>query len=75
MAETATKQTGTVAWFNKTKGYGFIKPEGGGKDVFVHITAVQAAGLQGLEENDRVSFAVGRDQQGKLSASELAVLR
>ena len=48
--------TGTVKWFNPTKGYGFIQPESGGSDVFVHITAVQKAGLQGLDENAKVEY-------------------
>lgn len=47
--------TGTVKWFNATKGFGFIQPQNGGKDVFVHITAVQAAGLNGLDDNQKVS--------------------
>ena len=50
--------TGTVKWFNTTKGYGFIMPQDGGKDVFVHITAVQAAGLRGLNEGQKVSYEV-----------------
>ena len=50
--------TGTVQWFNADKGYGFIQPEGGGKDAFVHITAVQAAGLRDLAENQRVTHEV-----------------
>ena len=50
--------TGTVKWFNATKGFGFIQPAGGGKDVFVHITAVQAAGLIGLDDNQKVSYDV-----------------
>jgi CspA family cold shock protein len=48
--------TGTVKWFNPYKGFGFIQPEDGGKDVFVHVTAVQAAGLQSLNENQRVTY-------------------
>ncbi len=48
--------TGTVKWFNPTKGYGFIQPDDGGKDVFVHISAVEAAGLRGLDENQKVSY-------------------
>ena len=48
--------TGTVKWFNTTKGYGFIVPQDGGKDVFVHITAVQSAGLRGLNEGQKVTF-------------------
>ena len=55
---------GTVKWFNAQKGYGFIQPEGGGKDVFVHVTAVQAAGLRGLNEGQRVSFDVEADKRG-----------
>ena len=62
--------TGTVKWFNAQKGYGFIQPEGGGKDVFVHITAVQAAGLQDLAENQKVSYEVVRDR-GKEAAANL----
>jgi len=50
--------TGTVKWFNATKGFGFIVPQDGGKDVFVHITAVQAAGLKGLNDGQKVSFEV-----------------
>ncbi len=62
--------TGTVKWFNAQKGYGFIQPEGGGKDVFVHITAVQAAGLQDLAEGQRVTFGVVRER-GKEAAGNL----
>ncbi len=62
--------TGTVKWFNATKGFGFIEPQGGGKDVFVHITAVQAAGLRGLDENDKVTYDVVMDR-GKESAGNL----
>ncbi|MBL8663356.1 MAG: cold-shock protein [Alphaproteobacteria bacterium] len=57
--------TGTVKWFNATKGFGFIAPDGGGKDVFVHVTAVQRAGLQSLSEGQRVSFDVVDDRKGK----------
>lgn len=64
--------TGTVKWFNATKGYGFIQPEDGGKDVFVHITAVEAAGLRGLDENQKVSYELERDKRsGKESAGQL----
>ena len=55
---------GQVKFFNTTKGFGFIAPEGGGKDVFVHMTAVQAAGLRGLNEGQRVSFDVEADKRG-----------
>ena len=55
---------GQVKFFNTTKGFGFIAPDGGGKDVFVHMTAVQAAGLRGLNEGQRVSFDVEADKRG-----------
>lgn len=63
---------GTVKWFNATKGYGFITPDEGGKDVFVHITAVQAAGLQGLQDGQRVSYELATER-GKTSAANLKV--
>jgi CspA family cold shock protein len=63
--------TGTVKWFNATKGYGFITPDDGGKDVFVHITAVERAGMQSLVEGQRVSFQVIPDRRG-LKAVDLA---
>ena len=62
--------TGTVKWFNAQKGFGFIQPEDGGKDVFVHITAVQAAGLNGLDENQRVTDEVVTER-GKQAAANL----
>ncbi|MGE0409708.1 MAG: cold-shock protein [Amphiplicatus sp.] len=63
---------GTVKWFNATKGYGFITPDEGGKDVFVHITAVQAAGLKGLNDGQRVSYELATER-GKTSAANLKV--
>ena len=64
--------TGTVKWFNSTKGFGFIGPDDGGKDVFVHISAVEAAGLRGLDENQKVSYELERDKRsGKESAGQL----
>ena len=62
--------TGTVKWFNPDKGFGFIQPGDGGKDVFVHITAVQAAGLQTLNENQRVTYEVVTER-GKQAAANL----
>jgi len=62
--------TGTVKWFNTQKGFGFIQPENGGKDVFVHITALQAAGLRELNEGQRVSYEV-QMERGKESAGNL----
>ena len=63
---------GTVKFFNTDKGYGFIAPEDGGKDSFVHITAVHAAGMHTLEKDQRVSYDVERGQNGKESAVNLA---
>ena len=65
--------TGTVKWFNTTKGYGFIMPQDGGKDVFVHITAVQAAGLRGLNEGQEVSYEVAMER-GKAAAINLKLV-
>ena len=62
--------TGTVKWFNAQKGFGFIQPQDGSKDVFVHITAVQAAGLNGLDEGQKVSFEVVKER-GKEAAANL----
>jgi CspA family cold shock protein len=64
--------TGTVKWFNATKGFGFIQPSDGGSDVFVHISAVQQAGLSGLNEGQQVSFdAVKNNRNGKVAAENL----
>jgi CspA family cold shock protein len=62
--------TGTVKWFNATKGFGFIQPDSGGKDVFVHISAVERAGLQSLNEGQKVSFDVVADRRSGKSAAE-----
>lgn len=63
--------TGTVKWFNAAKGYGFIQPEGGGADAFVHVSAVERAGLDNLNEGDRVEYELVRGQNGKSSAENL----
>ena len=62
---------GTVKFFNEDKGYGFIAPEGGGQDAFVHITAVERAGMRTLRENQRVSYDLQEDNRGKLKAENL----
>ena len=67
--------TGTVKWFNATKGYGFIQPDDGGKDVFVHATAVERAGMHGLNEGDKISYDIEEDRQrGKSSAANLKMV-
>jgi CspA family cold shock protein len=65
-------QTGTVKWFNGQKGFGFIQPEEGGADVFVHISAVERAGMTSLNEGQKVSFELERDRKsGKVAAAQL----
>ncbi|MFQ5438345.1 MAG: cold-shock protein, partial [Paracoccaceae bacterium] len=66
--------TGTVKWFNSTKGYGFIQPDNGGNDVFVHISAVERAELTGLADNQKVSFELETGRNGKENATDLKAL-
>ncbi|MDN3711962.1 cold-shock protein [Paracoccus cavernae] len=66
--------TGTVKWFNATKGFGFIAPDDGGKDVFVHISAVERAGLTGLNDNQKVSYELQAGRDGRSSASDITLL-
>ena len=64
--------TGTVRWFNETKGYGFIQPDNGGKDVFVHISALERAGLRSLQDGQKISYEIEQDRRsGKESATNL----
>lgn len=66
--------TGTVKWFNTTKGYGFIAPDEGGKDVFVHISAVEQSGLTGLADNQKVSFELQDGRDGRQMAADIKAL-
>ena len=65
--------TGTVKWFNSTKGFGFIEPDEGGKDAFVHITAVQKAGLKMLKDGQKVSYQLSEADNGRMAAQEIAL--
>jgi CspA family cold shock protein len=66
--------TGTVKWFNTAKGYGFIAPDGGGKDVFVHISAVERSGLTGLADDQKVSFEMQEGRDGRQMAADIKLL-
>jgi len=66
--------TGTVKWFNETKGFGFIAPDGGGNDVFVHISAVQRSGLTGLADNQKVNYELQEGRDGRQSAVDLTLV-
>ncbi|MBB5515692.1 CspA family cold shock protein [Rubricella aquisinus] len=66
--------TGTVKWFNTTKGFGFIAPDDGGKDVFVHISAVERAGLSGLADNQKVEFELEQGRDGRSAATNLSAV-
>lgn len=63
---------GTVKWFNPTKGFGFIQPDSGGKDIFVHISAVQRAGMQTLKEGQKINYEIQTQKDGRQSAENLA---
>jgi CspA family cold shock protein len=66
--------TGTVKWFNATKGYGFIAPDDGGKDVFVHISAVERAGFKALNDNQKIGYELQSGRDGRASATDLRLL-
>jgi cold shock protein len=71
--ENTDMATGTVKWFNTTKGFGFIAPDGGSKDVFVHISAVERSGLTGLADNQKVTFDIESGRDGRESATNLSL--
>ena len=73
-AGVASADEGIVKWFNTTKGYGFITPDKGGEDVFVHISALQQAGLETLAEGQRVSYTLFEDRRGKFTAGDIQLM-
>jgi CspA family cold shock protein len=73
MKEDNTMAEGTVKWFNSDKGYGFIQPEGGKRDVFVHISALEQSGLTSLKDGQKVTFELEQDRQGRESATNLVL--
>lgn len=73
MIRNITMANGTVKWFNATKGFGFIAPQGGSKDVFVHVSALERAGIRQLNDGQAVTFDLERDRNGRESATNLAL--
>ncbi len=72
--ESSFMATGTIKWFNATKGYGFIAPDDGGADIFVHISAVQAAGLSELQDNQKLSYELEEGRNGRSAAASLQLI-
>lgn len=66
--------TGSVKWFNTQKGFGFIAPEDGGKDVFIHISALERSGIQSVEEGQQVEYELGEDRRGRVAVEQLKLL-
>ena len=67
--------TGTVKWFNATKGYGFVQPDNGGKDVFLHISALERAGLRAIADGQKITFELETGRDGRASASSIALVK
>jgi cold shock protein len=74
LTETTQMATGTVKWFNATKGFGFIQPDSGGKDVFLHISALERAGLREVADGAKISFELESGRDGRTSASDITLL-
>jgi CspA family cold shock protein len=73
--ETDWMATGTVKWFNATKGYGFVQPDGGGKDVFLHVSALERAGLNSIAEGQKINYELESGRDGRTSAGSITLIR